>query len=377
MKVCESVVVPCTSTQIEHRFKKGDHEGVVALWPAVMCSDCVPGGAALSQVIESMQQLGVQVQIIAGDIRRALKQNTGFAEDIEGLCQMVDDLRRRSCVDLLEAFLAVFEELEPDLALSEVLTNTESALRSLRPTLEGQHDEEHISFVTEQAIVVQKQDPNVLATQLLGGLMPELVADVFAFTELSDVLNCAGLACRGLHNSVWRQPDFWVALGGPAFVDSLQVADRPTSIVPMIGSFRRWVFGLDGDWSLQVEQTGSYGHPADALRSVLGYVQALQKGDASLSDIWRLVRAAESAMQRADVQDGVLMKAASELVGICAKRGDIFGSIDIKDLHTAFAAMEKRAEQRKDADERNHWFFSDEADGNGQEADGNGQEAWQ
>jgi len=232
--------------------------------------------------------------------------------------------------------------------------------------LQAQEDPESGS---EQALVLQaaKPDPNHVTAQFLTGLTTDLAAHVFAFTELSDVLHCAGVACRSLHNTIWRQPDFWVALGGPVFVDSLCVAERPTSIVPMIGSFRRWVFGLDGDWSSQVEQLGSLGHPSDALRSVLDYVQVLQEGDAQLTDIWRLVRAAESAMQRADVQDNVLLRVASELVATCQKRKDIFGAVDNKDLSAALVAMEKRAEQVKNADERNQWFFRDEAQSNEQE----------
>jgi hypothetical protein len=233
----------------------------------------------------------------------------------------------------------------------------------------GQHPQFQDS-TAEQAIVLQKaaQDLNCGALQLLGGLTTDLAANVFAFTELGDVLNCAGLVCRGLHTAIWRQPDFWLALGGPVFADSLRGAERPTTIVRMRDSFRRWVFGLDDDWSLQVEQIGSFGHPSDALRSVLGYVQVLQKGDAELLDIWRLVRAAESAMQRADVQDDVLLGVALELVSICQKRSDVFGAVDIKDLNAALTAMEKRAEQEKNADEGNRWFFSDEVDSDEQEA---------
>jgi len=223
--------------------------------------------------------------------------------------------------------------------------------------------------VTEEALALSSaQDPNLVAAQLLGGLTVDLAAEIFSFTELSDVRNCAGLACRGLHHVIWRQPDFWVGLGGPVFVDSLRLTKRPSSIVPMIRCFRRWVFGLDGDWSLQLEQMGSASHPSDALRAVLSYVQVLQVGDADLSEIWRLVRAGENAMQRADAQDDALVEVASELVATCQKRQDIFGTIDSKDLNAALVAMEKRATQEKLADERNHWFFSDEAVSNEQGA---------
>lgn len=225
-------------------------------------------------------------------------------------------------------------------------------------------DSDEDESVAEHAILplTAPQDPNLNAVRILGGLTTELAANVFAFTELSDVLNCAGLACRGLQKSIWCQPDFWVGLGGPLFVDSLCATGRPSTIAPMIGSFRRWVFGLDGDWSLQVEQLGSIGHAADALRSVLGYVQVLQAGDAALCDVRRLVRAAEGAMQRADGRDDKLLRVASELVDTCQKRQDIFGSIDTKDLNAALVAMEKRAEQERSTDERNHWFFSDEVE---------------
>lgn len=411
-KVCDESVAftesEVTSKEILRRFARGDYQGVLALWPAVMCSDCVPGGAAFAQIVESMQQVGMQIQAIADDVRRALKQNASLCRDVEGLCHLVEELRHRGCACLLDALLCVFEEMESEIGrqvlevaaraaagshlaqgstmAAEAIIERYSSLRSLMtpafvgcvpqelPSFTGQRGhglqvQEDSEFSSEQALVLKtaQHDRNQVAARLLGGLTPELAADVFAFTELSDVRNCAGLACRSLHNAIWCQPEFWVGLGGPVFADSLRAKERPSSVGPMIRSFRRWVFGLDGQWSLHVEQLGSMGHPGDALRSVLGFVQVLQVGDAELSDIWRLVRSAESAMQRADVQDNVLLEVASDVVANCNKRHDIFGSVDIKDLSTAFAAMEKRAEQEKNADERNRWFFSDEAQSDEQE----------
>lgn len=403
-KVCDASVEcaesECTTKEILRRFARCDFQGVLALWPAVMCADWVPEGAAFAQIIESMQQVGMEAQAIAAEVQRALKQNLGLRGDTEGLCHMVEELRHRGCACLLDALLSVFEALESDLGrqvlevtaraaagshvangnteAAEAIIGRYSSLQTLlMPSTTGCVLQELSSFTgqrghgieaqedadtgSEQAVVLHA-DPNQMATQLLSGLTPDLAANVFAFTELSDVLNCAGLACRNLHNNIWREPDFWVGVGGPVFADSLAVAERPTSIVPMIRSFRRWVFGIDGDWSLHVEQLGSFGHSGDALRSVLGYIQVLQVGDAELTDIWRLVRSAESAMQRADVSDNVLLEVASEVVSTCSKRQDIFGSIDIKDLRAAFAHMEKRVEQEKSVDERNRWFFTDEAE---------------
>jgi hypothetical protein len=402
-KVCdtrECTESECTTKEILRRFARGEYQGVLALWPAVVCTDWVPEAAAFAQIIESMQQVGMEVQVIADKVRQALKQNMGLRADTEGLCHLVEELRHRGCDCLLNALLSVFEDLQSVLGhqvlevtaraaagshlangnteAAEAIIGRYSSLQSLLmpvttgcvlqelPSFTGQrgHGLEDADAGSEQALVLhaQKCDPNQMAAQLLQGLTPGLAADVFAFVELNDVLNCAGLACRSLHTAIWREPDFWVGLGGPVFAESLPVAERPTSIVPMIRSFRRWVFGIDGDWSLHVEQLGSFGHSGDALRSILGYIQVLQVGDAELSDIWRLVRSAESAMQRADVQDNVLLEVASEVVTTCIKRQDIFGSVDIKDVRAAFAQMEKRAEQEKNADERNRWFFNDEAE---------------
>jgi hypothetical protein len=226
-------------------------------------------------------------------------------------------------------------------------------------TLTGCVLQEESEISSEQALVLQTESNQVAL--LLGGLNPDLAADVFSFIELSDVLHCAGLTCRSLNIGIWCQPDFWVGLGGPVFAESFRVAERPKSALPMIRSFRRWVFGLNGDWSLNVEQLGSFNHPGDALHSVLSYVQVLQVGDAELSDIQRLVKAAESSMQRADAKDNALLQVATEVVVTCNTRQDIFSSVDIKDLSAALATMEKRAEQEKNADERHRWFFSDEA----------------
>merc|ERR1719321_2346571 len=118
-KVCDESVVcsesECTAKEILRRFARGDYRGVLAMWPAVMCSDCVPGGDALSLIVESMQKLGMDAHSIAGDIRQALKQNAGLCRDADCLCQLAEDLRNRGCACVLTALLAVFEELESEL----------------------------------------------------------------------------------------------------------------------------------------------------------------------------------------------------------------------------------------------------------------------
>merc|ERR1719313_2433360 len=95
-KLSESIVVTasqCTREEIQRCFEKGDYQSIVAKWHAVMCSGCVPGGVTLSQMIESMQRVGMQAQTIAGDVRRALKQNAGLCADVDSLCHLLQDLR--------------------------------------------------------------------------------------------------------------------------------------------------------------------------------------------------------------------------------------------------------------------------------------------
>merc|ERR1719191_1870170 len=77
-KVCDESTVfnesECMSKEILRRFARNDYQGVLALWPGIVSSDCVLGGAAFAQIIESMQQLGMEACVIAADVQRALKQ---------------------------------------------------------------------------------------------------------------------------------------------------------------------------------------------------------------------------------------------------------------------------------------------------------------
>merc|ERR1719235_581102 len=145
-----------------------------------------------------------------------------------------------------------------------------------------------------------------------------------------------------------------MALGGPVFTESLHgIGQMPNSFRPVLVSFRRWVFGIDGDWSLALEQRASGMHPFNVLEEVIGVVKILHQGDTQSEDVSRLVRVSESAMQRADLRDKRTRSVASDLVAVCIEASiaqEIFTSVDLEILTTALASMEERAKQQKDAD---------------------------
>lgn len=379
-------------------FERSDFHGVVTLWPMLPHLDSV---ATLTSLVLSMAQLGKDVQAIASEIKQALERNFRICEDAEGLCQLIEDLERHlhkkdhgDCyAALLDAVLSVLDgQFEVDVQVLNVAAQatitaylTEgniikaksladqhglqvffrmSASVSRTPQeLPDMHGFQSSTGQCDHALQVHKTQnenaPSAAFASCLSKLPVDIVSDIFLFGELSDVRNCAGVSCRALHEAIWRQPDFWVSLGGTAFTGSLRIAGpAPASADLMIAAFRRWVFGIEGDWSLCLEQTASCGPPAKALREAQGLVQGLRPGDASLSEIWRLIRAVESAMQCADASDNEALSAASDLVTCCRNRLDIFGSVDVTELNDALTTMEERAQQQKLDNENRSWFFS-------------------
>jgi len=105
-----------------------------------------------------------------------------------------------------------------------------------------------------------------LLDALLCGLPSDIVGHIFLFGNLSDVYNCVGVCSRGLHEGVWQQPDFWMALGGPVFLENFTSA--PSLIDPSattISAFRRWVYCLDGEWIEELERLALDDTPATLL----------------------------------------------------------------------------------------------------------------
>lgn len=196
------------------------------------------------------------------------------------------------------------------------------------------------------AVAAHQGSSNLLVT--LCGLPFDLVAHIFVFGDLGDVLHCAGSTCRALQHGIWQQPDFWVALGGPAFVEVLgSAAQSSMGVGPLRSSFRRWVFGIDAEWSQALEQHAACNPPAQTLRDFLDRIHGLHKEDASHEDICRLTRAATHAVQRLTALDFEGSDVAAALVTCCHTRKDLFCDAQLCELRTAVSSIQERVLQEK------------------------------
>lgn len=185
---------------------------------------------------------------------------------------------------------------------------------------------------------------------LLHGLPSDVAAHIFLFSHLADVLHCAGLTCRTLQVSIWQQADFWVSLGGPAFVEVLTPAVQlpmAMSSVSVLGAFRRWVFGINGNWSQNLQDLAAFESPLTALQEAFDRIQGLQHSDVQCADITRLVHAIKHAMERLTASDNEAADLAAALVARCQARRDLFCEIELADLSTTLGATQERALQHK------------------------------
>jgi hypothetical protein len=140
-----SCEVERASKEIQRRFESANHRGVVSLWPIVAKGDVSPG-AVIYYVIESMRHLGRSSQGIAQELKKSMDQNKVLQNDVEGLCQLCEDLARDTRADLLEALLKVFQatgldnrviEAASECAITASLANGDHEAASRIASLDG------------------------------------------------------------------------------------------------------------------------------------------------------------------------------------------------------------------------------------------------
>merc|ERR1719335_547661 len=181
--------------------------------------------------------------------------------------------------------------------------------------------------------VAAQQGSSVGLVALLYGLPSDIAAHIFLFNHLADVLHCAGLTCRTLHFNIWQQSDFWVSLGGPAFLEIFTPAvPLPKDPSSVLGAFRRWVFRIEGDWSQGLQQLAACEPPLTALHEAFDRIQGLRHGDVPPADISRLVDAVIQAMERMAVSDVEASDVAAALVARCQTRQDLFDDSQLIEL---------------------------------------------
>jgi len=186
-----------------------------------------------------------------------------------------------------------------------------------------------------------------LLDALLCGLPSDIVGHIFLFGNLSDVYNCVGVCSRGLHEGVWQQPDFWMALGGPVFLENFTSA--PSLIDPSattISAFRRWVYCLDGEWIEELERLALDDTPATLLEEAVSRIQGLRPNDVCDKDLWRVVQVVVQAMQRIQPAS-VGTQTAVALVECCDRRQDVFNSSHLSSLKSELGNLQERALQQQ------------------------------
>jgi len=161
------------------------------------------------------------------------------------------------------------------------------------------------------------------APSALAALPEAVLARVFEGVELRAV-GAAAAAGRALRVSVWASPSFWSHLSSDLTVLS---AD----------GFRKWLFGLHGDWATPFTE---YCATADAT-AALGEAAYLCGGLVKADNTGAFLRAATAATQRVTGGWDDATCAISAIAAKVAERPQIFGSATA--LLEAADALRERA----------------------------------
>jgi len=190
---------------------------------------------------------------------------------------------------------------------------------------------------------------------LLCGLPSDIAGHIFLYANLGDVYNCVGVCSRGLHEGVWRQPEFWMALGGPVFLDNFDcprstlALAAPGSVDPSaatVSAFRRWVYCLDGEWVEELERLAQDESAVTLLEEAASRIQGLRPDDVCNRDLWRVVQVVAKAMQRLEpAHSGT--QAAVALVERCERCQDVFNNSQLSSLKSELGNLQERALQQQ------------------------------
>jgi hypothetical protein len=184
-------------------------------------------------------------------------------------------------------------------------------------------------------------------------LSADILANIFLFGNLSDVKNCVGVCSPQLHEGVWQQPEFWMALGGSVFLENFKFP-KPASGVPApidlptatITAFRRWVYCLDGEWIEQLERQAHDETPVTLLDEAHSRIQGLRPDDLCNGEVWRVVQVIVQAMQRLQpAHCGI--EVAVTLVETCNRCQYVFNNSQLSSLKSELGNLQERALQQQ------------------------------
>jgi len=186
---------------------------------------------------------------------------------------------------------------------------------------------------------------------LLCGLPADIIGHIFLFGNLSDVKNCVGVCSRELYEGVWQQPEFWMALGGPVFLENFEFPKKALDVpidpsAATITGFRRWVYGLDGAWIEELERLAQDESPVTLLEEALNRIQGLRPEDVCNGEIWRVVQVIVQAMQHLQPAHGGT-DVAVNLVECCDRSQDVFNNSQLSSLKSELGNFQERVLQQQ------------------------------
>jgi len=170
----------------------------------------------------------------------------------------------------------------------------------------------------------------------------ELLSNMMTFVDMADAKNTLALTCWTLCKSVWDQKEFWLAFGGPYFLqESSQELKMMHSVTATRSAFRRWVFDIMPCWSHHFATRANELSSAAAIQDAYFLLSGLSREDASAADLSRFIDATIQAINRStDDEDDSL---ATAFVVRSRSRADLLGSKLLRDLEHALDDAAERA----------------------------------
>jgi len=188
---------------------------------------------------------------------------------------------------------------------------------------------------------------------LLCSLPADIVGHIFLFGDLSDVKNCVGVCSRKAYEGIWQQPEFWMALGGPVFLENFEwpksALGVPAPIDPSaatVAAFRRWIYRLSGEWIQELEHLAQDETPVNFLEEVLSRIQGLRPDDVCKGEAWRVIQVVVQAMQRLQPSE-CGTDVAVALVDCCDRCQDVFNNSQLSSLKSELGNLQERALQQQ------------------------------
>lgn len=176
-----------------------------------------------------------------------------------------------------------------------------------------------------QPVKLQVHAPKVELQTVFSTLPDAVLANIFG--DVAAAGACA-VVCRDLHRTIWENDGFWHALRGSCTGTFAREA------------YRRWTFGLDGDWAQRFLSRASTEDPVLVLQTAARLAGGLTPCERQESDLF--VEAVCIATRRAEETDQVVELVDQLGLKVAQREGPVF----------APAALDRIGDAREDVLEK-------------------------